>query len=113
MKLETVDLTIVQDLVIVKLYKPRTFKQTQQVLDDEKNKGKDPKKDIMAMKTVETKVRYNFQTVIILAIKPNNGVGLEAGDVCLVDFRKLREFDLQKDTYITNVYELLAKVTDA
>jgi hypothetical protein len=109
-KIEMCDLAMVQDLAIVELYKPRTRKEVQQVLDDEKNKGKDPKKDIMALKEQETKVMYNFQTVKVLAIKPNNGAGIEVGDIVLTDFRALKEFDLQKNAYIVQVYALLAKV---
>lgn len=105
-----VDLTMVQDLAIVELYKPRTYKQTQQVLDDEKNKGKDPKKDVMALKTTEEKVKYNFQMVKVLVVKPGNGPGIEVGDIYLTDMRALKECDLQKGTYITQVYALLAKV---
>lgn len=110
MKLEMCDLTIVQDVAIVELYKVRTYKQEQKVLDDEKNKDKDPAKDVMALKTEERRVKYNFQVAKVLSIKPNNGPGIEVGDLVLVDVRALKECDLQKNAYITNVYALLAKV---
>jgi hypothetical protein len=111
MKFEMYDIAMVQDLAIVELYKPRTRKEKQSVLDDEKNKGKDPKKDVMALKTEEKKVLYNFQTVKILVVKPGNGPGFEVGDVVLTDLRMLKECDLRKGAYITNIYSLFGKVT--
>ena len=110
MKLEMCDLTMVQDLAIVELYKPRVRKEKQTALDDEKNKGKDPKKDVMALKTEETKVLLNFQTVKVLVVKPGNGAGIEVGDIMLTDLRALKECDLQKGAYIANVYALFAKI---
>jgi hypothetical protein len=104
------DLTMLQDVAIVELYKTRSRKEKQSILDDEKNKGKDPKKDVMALKTEEKKVLYNFQTVKVLAVKPGNGPGLEVGDVVLTDMRMLKDCDLRKGAYITNVYSLFAKV---
>ena len=110
MKLEVVDIAIVPGIALVKLYKPRYRKEKQPVLDDEKNKGKDPKKDIMALKTVETKVAYNIQTVEILNIDPTNGQHYERGDVVLIDIRKLKDFDLFKGVNSINVYDILGKV---
>lgn len=111
MKLEVVDIAIVPGIALVKLYKPRYRKEKQTVLDDEKNKGKDPKKDIMALKTVETKVAYNIQTVEILNIDPTNGQHYERGDVVLIDIRKLKDFDLFKGVNSINVYDILGKVS--
>jgi len=110
MKIDLSNLAMTQDIAIVELYKTRTYKEPQKVLDDEKNVNKDPKKDIMALKTVDVKVNYNYQTVKILAIK-DNGVGLEVGDIAVVDYRKLRDFDMQKGAYIVNIYELIARLT--
>ena len=104
------DLAMVQDLAIVELYKPRTRKEKQTALDDEKNKGKDPKKDVMAIKTEEKKVLLNFQAVKVLVVKAGNGAGIEVGDICLTDLRMLKECDLQKGAYISNIYSLFAKV---
>lgn len=111
MKIEICDVAIVPGIALVKLYKARYHKEKQTVLDDEKNKGKDPKKDIMALKTVETKVAYNIQTVEILAVDPTNGQHLERGDIVLVDMRKFKEFDLFKDVHSINLYDVLGKVT--
>lgn len=110
MKVEFCDITMVQNLALVKLYKTRTYKETQTVLDDEKNKGKDPKKDIMSLKKVETKVKYNIQMVEIMAVDPTNNLKLEVGDVVLVDYRKLKDFDLYKDVYLVSLYEFVGKV---
>jgi hypothetical protein len=110
MKIEIADLTLVPGIAVVKLYnKGRSRKETQTVLDDEKNKGKDPKKDIMALKTVETKVLYNIQPVEILSIGENTHK-YEIGDVVIMDFRKVKEFDLVKDVHSINVYDILGKV---
>ena len=110
-KIEIVDITIVPGIALVKLYKARYRKEKQTVLDDEKNKGKDPKKDIMALKTVETKVMYNIQTVEIVNIDPTNAGKFNVGDIVLIDYRKIKEFDLYKDVSSINVYDILGKVS--
>jgi hypothetical protein len=106
-KIEISNITIVPGIALVKLYKPRYRKEKQTVLDDEKNKGKDPKKDIMALKTVETKVAYNVQTVEILAIGKDQH--FEVGDIVLIDIRKLKDFDLFKSVNSINLYDILGK----
>jgi hypothetical protein len=110
MKLETCDISMLQSLALVKMYEPRKRTESQVVLDDEKNVGKDPTKDEMERKTVKTKVMYNIQTVEILAIDPTNNCKLEVGDIVVVDFRNLREFDLFKGVYIIQVYSIFGKV---
>jgi len=111
MKIETSDIVMSQGLALVKLFgKPRTKKEVQFVMDDEKNKGKDPEKDLMERKAVENKVKYNVQTVEIVAIDPTNVFKLEVGDVVLIDYRRLREFDLYKDVYLIPVHETIGKV---
>jgi len=110
MKIEICDIAVVQGIALVKLYKPRTRKEKQTVLDEEKNRGKDPKKDIMALKTVEEKVMYNTQTVEIKAIDPTNTTGFEVGDIVLIDWRKVKEFDLYKDIKAINTYDIIGKI---
>jgi len=110
MKIKFEDIAIVQGLALVKLYKPRTRTEKQTVMDDEKNKGKDPKKDIMALKTVETKVMYNVQTVKVLVIDPLNGQHFAVDDIVLIDARKLKEFDLYKGVNICNIYDIIGKI---
>lgn len=110
MKIEIVDISLVQGIALVKLYKPRFRKEKQPVLDNEKNKGKDPKKDIMALKTIETKVMYNIQAVKIMAVAADNGVKVEVGDIVLMDYRKIKEFDLYKGIVSINLYDVLGKV---
>jgi hypothetical protein len=109
MSIEIQSIAMVAGLALVKVYKPRTFKQTQSVLDDEKNKGKDPEKDLMERKLVEQKVMYNVQTVEIVAIG-DNAAKFEVGDIVLIDYRKLKEFDLYKGVNAINVYDILGKV---
>jgi hypothetical protein len=110
MKIELVNITPVQGIGLVKLYKPRYRKEKQSVLDDEKNRGKDPKKDIMALKTVEQKVLLNIQTVELVAVDSNNGQKVEVGDIVLIDWRKVKDFDLYKDIKSINLYDILGKV---
>lgn len=110
-KIETCDITMVQGSALVKLYKPRSKKEKQTVLDDEKNKGKDPKKDIMALKTIEQKILLNIQTVEILAINKDNPNGFEVGDIVLIDYRKVKDFDLYKDVNLVNVYDIIGRVS--
>jgi len=107
MKIEIEDLKMVQGIALVKLVKSRTYKETQTVLDVEKNKGKDPKKDIMALKEEVTKVMYNIQTVEILSVDPNNGQKLKPGDICIMDWRKVKDFDLYKNVKSINLYDIL------
>ena len=109
MKINVVDIAIVPGIALVKLYKPRYRKEKQTVLDDEKNKGKDPKKDIMALKIVETKVAYNVQTVEILAVGKDQH--FDVGDIVLIDIRKLKDFDLFKGVNSINLYDILGKVS--
>jgi hypothetical protein len=110
MTIDIVNITPVQGIALVKLYKPRYKKEKQTVLDDEKNKGKDPKKDIMALKTVEEKVMLNIQTIEIVAIDNTNTNKFEVGDIVLIDWRKVKDFDLYKDVKSINVYDILGKV---
>ena len=110
-KIETNDLIMSQGLALVKMFgKPRTKVQEQLVMDEEKNAGKDPEKDLMERKVVKNKVKLNIQLAEIVAIDPTNALKLEVGDVILVDYRRLREFDLFKNTFIIQVYEAMSKV---
>jgi hypothetical protein len=110
MKIETNEIIMIPDLTLVKLYKPRYRKEKQTVLDEEKNKGKDPKKDIMSLKTIENKVMYTHQTAEIVAINPTNRAGYEVGDIVIVDYRKLKDFDMFKGISIALVYDIIGKV---
>ena len=111
MKIETNDLIMSQGLALVKMFgKPRTKIQEQLVMDEEKNAGKDPEKDLMERKVVKEKVKQNIQMAEIVAVDPTNALKLEVGDVILVDYRRLREFDLFKNTFIIQVYEAICKV---
>jgi hypothetical protein len=112
MKIEIVNIAPVQGIGLVKLYKARTFKKSQPVLDDEKNKGKDPKKDIMALKNVEEKVMYNIQTVELVSVDSDNGQKVEVGDIVLIDWRKVKDFDLYKDIKSINLYDIIGKVNN-
>ena len=110
-KIETNDLIMSQGLALVKMFgAPRTKVQEQLVMDEEKNAGKDPEKDLMERKVVKNKVKLNIQLAEIVAIDPTNAFKLEVGDVVLVDYRRLREFDLFKNTFIIQVYEAICKV---
>lgn len=110
MKVKVENITMSMDRVLVKVYKPthKTVKQT--VLDHEKNKGKDPKNDIMETKTVEEKVMYNMQTAIVLNAHSENRLGLKVNDIVIVDVRKLRDFDMYDKVFWCELYDVLANV---
>jgi hypothetical protein len=99
----------VNETLIVKPYKERFKKVEQTVLDDEKNKGKDPKKDIMSLKKVTEKVLYNHQRVQVVAAPTDNRLGIVPGDIIVVDWRKNKEFDLFKKMYMFSMYDIIAK----
>ncbi len=109
-KIETADLAMFQEMILVKPYKLRYKKVKQKVLDDEKNANKDPNKDIMALKTVDEKVLYNIQTVEIASIDASNRLGLEVGEIVVIDWRRVREFDLIKNIYLISIYDIYGKV---
>ena len=112
MELTYKDLIMVQDTVLVKQYEPR-FKDviTDGVdMNDPKNIGKNPKKDIMVMSKKTEKVMYNQQTVEILAVPVDNRLGLIVHDIVVVDWRMTKEFDLLPDTYAVSLYDIKTKV---
>lgn len=85
--------------VILKCNKFATYKQSQRVLDDAKNEGKDPMNDQMEtiIKTVD--VKYGYQIMEIASLPIDDKSGYKVGDKVLVDFRAAKKFDLYKDLY--------------
>ena len=85
--------------VILKCNKFATYKQSQRVLDDAKNEGKDPMNDQMEtiIKTVD--VKYGYQIMEIASLPADDKSGYKVGDKVLVDFRAAKKFDLYKDLY--------------
>lgn len=110
MKIKVENITMSMDRVLVKLHKPTYKKVKQTVLDHEKNKGKDPKNDIMETKTVEENVMYNMQTALVLNAHPENRLGLKVNDIVIVDVRKLRDFDMYDKVFWCELYDVLANV---
>jgi len=87
----------------------RTFNTNYTVLDEEKNKGKDPMKDEMETKVVKKKVKYNFQVARVIGT-PDSETTLCAGDRILVDFRSCVELDGYKDIYLVNKYSSIGEM---
>ena len=110
MKVKVENITMAMDRILIKLYKPTHKKVKQTVLDHEKNKGKDPKNDIMETKTIEESVMYNMQTAIVLSAHPENRLGLKVDDIVIVDVRKLRDFDMYEKVFWCELYDVLANV---
>jgi len=113
MKVNTVDLIMLQDQVLVKPYKFKYRYEDQLIVDpdDPKNKGKNPEKDIMVLKTIKQKIMDgNYQTVEVVSIPKDNRLSVEVGDIVVVDWRKSREFDLVKGVSVIPMYELICGV---
>lgn len=108
--LGTENVQMLQGLVLLKVVEPRCRVESQQVVDEEKSKGKNPKKDVMIMKSVDTEVWYNVQQAVIVSIAAGNPIGVSAGDVVLIDYRRTKEFDLFADVLMCSTYDILAKV---
>jgi hypothetical protein len=97
------------DKLVVTFDKYRTYSTEYTVLDQEKNKGKDPLKDEMETKVVNKKVKYNHQVAIVVAT-PDSEKDIVAGDKLLVDFRSCMPIDGYKDLYLITKYNVVGKV---
>ncbi len=107
--------------MLVKPLKPQNIKKKIEVLDDKKNKGKQPH---MAMETkrVTKSVQTDYREGVVLAVGPNaffhannatdEKVMLEIGDKVIFHKNLVDRswFDLFKDSLILRNYDLVAKV---
>jgi hypothetical protein len=80
-------------------------------LDEEKNKDKDPRTDMMETKDVEKELPSNFQLAKVVAV-PVYPEGYtftyKVGDVIAYKYGACLSLDLEKDTYIIDAYQVVA-----
>ena len=94
------------------LIKPLGFKyvsQTQTVLDDEKNEGKNPIEDEMEVKTVVNKVKLQQQLAKVLSIGTLNPeiTPYKVGDTIVYDLGSVRDFELIKGSKLIYSHNVL------
>ena len=97
--------------VLVHPLRLRTYKDEQIVLDDEKNKGKDPLTEEMEVKKVKTDINYRYQKAVVLKV-PDDEVRFQIGDIIVYDVGSLKEFDLFKGVSVLRKYDIVAITTD-
>jgi hypothetical protein len=96
------------ETILIRPLKDKTYSQKQVVLDDEKNKGKDPMKDEMETKVATTKVAYEIQKAVV-EYKPDNiEVPYDVGDT--IYYHKNRQgvpFRWVKNTFLLKPYDVV------
>lgn len=98
-KFREVNFTPSTNRIILKCNKFATYKQTQRVLDEKSNDGKDPMKDDMETIIKKVDIKYWYQVMEVAALPTDDKSGYKVGDQVLVDFRSAKKFDLYKDLY--------------
>lgn len=96
------------ETLLIRPLKDKTYNQKQVVLDDEKNKDKDPMKDEMETKVATTKVAYEVQKAIVEYIPDVIDVPYEVGNT--VYFYKNRQgvpFRWVKNTFLLKPYDVI------
>jgi len=111
-KFRDVNFTPSTNRVILKCSKFATYKQMQRVLDEEKNKGTDPKEDIQETILKAVDVKYWYQIAEIVALPPDDKTGYKVGDKVLVDYRSAKKFDLYKDLYWIWTMDIVGLVSE-
>jgi len=81
-------------------------------LDEEKNKDKDPRVDIMETKNVEKILPSNFQLALVVAA-PELGDEFKygrykVGDIIVYKYGGCISFDLDPNLYLMDVYNVVA-----
>lgn len=119
-KFREVNFTPSTNRVILKCDKFATFKQSQRILDEEGNKGKDPMKDEMSTIISKVDVKFSYQVMEVAALPVDysnrsaedkyNNAEYKVGDKVLVDFRAVKKFDLYKDLYWVWTMDIVGKV---
>lgn len=107
--------------ILVKPLKPQNIKKKIEVLDDKKNKGKQPHQE-MATKRVTKSVQTDYREGIVLVVGPNaffhdhtdtdSKVKIEIGDKVIFHKNLVDRswFDLFKDSLLLRNYDLVARV---
>lgn len=93
--------------VLVHPLKLRTYETTDTVLDEEKNKGKNPMLDEMVTKKKIVTINYAYQKAIILQVAKNEP-RLKIGDIIIYKVSNLIEFDLIPGVSMLKNFEVIA-----
>lgn len=96
------------DMILIRPLKDKTFNQKHVVLDEEKNKDKDPMKDEMETKVETEKVAFEIQKAIVEHVPENIDVPYSKGDT--IYFHKGRQgvpFRWVKNTYLLKPYDVV------
>ena len=88
--------------------KIRTYNAKDIILDDEKNKGKDPLNDEMEVKEIQKKFKYEYQVAYIVRV-PKEENDFEVGDEVLIEIKNLKEFDFYKPVNIVQKFNINVK----
>lgn len=89
--------------LLIKPFKYRSRTVTNIVLDDEKNKDKDPLKDEMETKVEKVKAPYEIQLAEVLSSGDNR---YPMGSVIVYSIKFVREFDLFKNTFLISNHDV-------
>lgn len=111
-KFREVNFTPSSNRIILKCDKFYTYKDSQRVLDEKKNAGKDPMNDTMDTIIKKVDVKFWYQIMEIVALPDDDKTGYKVGDKVLVDFRSAKKFDLYKDLYWIWTMDLAGKVNE-
>ena len=103
------EITPLEGRVLVSPHKIRTYKETHPVLDDEKNKDKDPLKDEMEVKMVTEDINYRFQRATVLRT-PADETRFKVGDEIIYNVGALQDFDVFKGVSVLKKYDVVAVI---
>lgn len=111
-KFREVNFTPSTNRVILKCDKFATYKQSQRVLDEEANKGKDPMKDEVSTIIRRVDVKYAYQIMEVVSLPADHKGEYAIGDKVLLDYRAAKKFDLYKDLYWVWLMDIAGKVNE-
>lgn len=92
--------------ILIHIPSMRKYKAKDIVLDEEKNKGKDPLKDEMEVKEVDKEFNYKYQVGYVVGYS-DDVEGINPGDKVLVKVHSLDEFDYMKGVNIIRKYDIV------
>ena len=96
------------ETILIRPLRNKTYNQKQVVLDEEKNKDKDPQKDEMETKVINNKVSFEVQKAIVEYVPENIDVAYEVRDT--VYYYKSRQgvpFRWVKNTFLLKPYDVI------
>jgi nitrogenase subunit NifH len=95
-----------QGKLLIKPLRERSRMVENIVLDDEKNKDKDPLKDEMETKKVKERAPYEVQLATVLA---SGDPEYPVGCTVVYSMKFVKDFDLFKKVYLVSNYDLYGK----